>query len=245
MTIAEIARAVEIPYPTATRFVLTLIEIGVIEKSKKQKKYRPTALCKSLSCGYKTSDQLVEAARPHLIELTRKTGWPSAIHMRVGGSMVMLDSTHSETTQTFSDYVPGYTLPITECAAGLAYLAYLKPERRNDILEQLSAYHSIDKGRSYSTNFPESYFKNIVDVGYATFLKMPHSKDPGKSSSIGVALKSKDGGVVASMTLVFFSSALQITHAVENYLEDIQQVQIAIEEKIAAQNIIFGGDANA
>lgn len=239
MTIAEISRAVDIPYPTATRFVLTLIEIGVIEKSRKQKKYRPTALSKTLSCGYKTSDYLVEAARPHLLQLTKKTGWPSAIHMRVGGSMVMLDSTHSETTQAFSDYYPGYSMPITSCAAGLAYLAYLAPEDRAEMLQQLSEYNFEDDDRSYFTDFSDSFFDNIVEAGYATFLKNPHSKDPGKSSSIGAALRSQDGSVVGAVTLVFFSSALQIRHAVEKYLDDIIDTQAAIDKEIAAKNVIL------
>lgn len=240
MTIAEISRSVQIPYPTATRFVLTLIEIGVIEKTKKRKRYRATALCNSLSCGYKASDRLVEAARPHISELTRITGWPSAVHMCVGNSMVMLHSTHSETTQTFSDYVPGYTLPITECSAGLAYLAYLDPEHRNDILGHLSDYSFKESDSLYSTNWPESYYRNIADAGYATFLKMMHSKDPGKSSSIGVPIKSKDGSAVGSLTLVFFASALHVTHAVNRYLDDIRQVQLAIEEEIAAHNLTVG-----
>lgn len=239
MTLAEIARAADIPYPTATRFVLTLIEIGVIEKSRIQKKYLPTALSKTLSCGYKTSDPLVDAARPHLLQLTKKTGWPSAIHMRVGGSMVMLDSTHSETTQAFSDYYPGYSMPITACAAGLAYLAYLNAEERAEMLQQLSRYNFEDDDRSYCTNFSEDFFKNIVDSGYATFLKNPHSKDPGKSSSIGVALHSQDNVVVGAVTLVFFSSALQIRRAVEKYLDDIIDTQLAINKEIAAKNVIL------
>lgn len=239
VTIAEIARAVDIPYPTATRFVLTLIEIGVIEKSRKQKKYLPTALSKTLSCGYKASDHLVDAARPHLVQLTKKTGWPSAIHMRVGGSMVMLDSTHSETTQAFSDYYPGYSMPITACAAGLAYLAFLGDEDRVDMLKQLAEYNFKEGDCSYFTGFSDSFFDNIVDAGYATFLKNPHSKDPGKSSSIGVPLRSQDGAVVGAITLVFFSSALQIRHAVDKYLEDIIETQAAIDKEIAAKNVIL------
>lgn len=236
MTIAEISRAVDIPYPTATRFVQTLLEIGVLERSRTQKKYRPTALTKTLSCGYRASDRLVEVAHPYLMDLTKSTGWPAAIHTRVGASMVMLDSTHAATTLTFSEYYPGYSMPLTACAAGLAYLAFLDANTREDLLNQFSN-NVLSNGEQFlAADSQRDFFDRIVESGFATYRNNPHSKDPGKSSSIGVPVKTGDT-VVGAMTLVFFSSSMQIYQATEKYLDQILQAQDAINSILSTEEI--------
>lgn len=239
MTMSEISRAVQIPYPTATRFVQTLIKIGVIEKSKTQKKYKPTALSKTLSCGYQASDHMAEIARPFLTKLTKKTGWPSAVHVRVGASMVMLDSTHSATTQTFSDYYPGYSMPITSCAAGLAFLAHIDDETQTEILDQITKYGDTYGNNAFLHHQHPELFKSIQGNGYATYVKNPHSKDPGKSSSIGVPLK-VNGRTVGAMTLVFFSSAMKMNQAIEDYIDAIYETQSLISEGFTKESLFIG-----
>jgi len=240
LTMAEIAKSVEIPYPTATRFVQTLLHLGMIEKSKRHRRYKPTALAKTLSCGYHTTDDFVKIARPHLIDLTKQTGWPAAIHTRVGSSMVMLDSTHSKTSLSFSDYRPGFSMPIAMCASGLAYLGFCEKEQRNEILSQLAEYASDDLSNSYINYENDTYFKLIQEDGYTTFRRNRHSKNPGKSSSIGVPIHA-DGQVVGSLTLVFFSSAMKMDEALEKYLDVIQETKMKIDSEISKKGIFTPG----
>ena len=238
LTMSEISKSVEIPYPTATRFVQTLLHLGVIEKSKRHRRYKPTALAKTLSCGYHTTDDFVNIARPHLIELTQQTGWPAAILTRVGSSMVMLDSTHSKTSLSFSDYRPGYSMPIAMCAAGLTYLSYCETEQRNEIISQLKEYASEDLANSYLNYEPDKYFNLIREDGYTTFRRNRHSKDPGKSSSIAVPIHA-DNQLVGSLTLVFFSSAMKMDAAVEKYLDAIQDTKSKINSEITKKGIFL------
>ena len=111
LSMMQIAKMVELPYPTTCRLVNTLVSEGVIERETLRKYYRPTALSQSLSCGYHTHSRMTTIARQHIQELTCKTGWPVAISSRVGAYMVIQESTHALTTQTFSEYTPGYSEP--------------------------------------------------------------------------------------------------------------------------------------
>ena len=64
ISMMEIARQCELPYPTTCRIVETLIEERMIERETTRKHYRPTALVKTLSVGYQADDALAQASAP-------------------------------------------------------------------------------------------------------------------------------------------------------------------------------------
>ena len=110
LSLMDIARAVDLPYPTAFRIIQTLIHEGLIECEPTRKHYRVTELVQSLSLGYQDGGKLVSAARPHIVELTRRFSWPVSVVTHVGQSMVVRDSTHTLTSLTFFNYSPGYLM---------------------------------------------------------------------------------------------------------------------------------------
>ena len=84
----EIAKSAEVPYPTACRIVQTLLYEGLIEQEPARKRYRATALVQTLATGFQHDDELVRLARPHIIALTKKVGWPVSVAIRVGRQMM-------------------------------------------------------------------------------------------------------------------------------------------------------------
>lgn len=235
LTITEAARAANIPYPTACRIIQTLIHEGMIEREETRKCYRATALSQSLSCGYQASSRLIGVARPHMVALTTETSWPVSIATRVGASMVIQDSTHALTTQTFSEYYPGFSLPIAGCATGQVYLAHCRSESRNEILAHLTkTSEDSDSGElGFLGQFEDEFFDKIVETGYATFMRNQYTKDPGKTSSIAVPILLGED-VIGAMALVYFSSALKPRDAIEKYVEPIQAAQKAISADLEA-----------
>ena len=138
-SLTDIAREVGIPYPSVCRIVQTLINEGLIERIPNSKRYRPTVMVRALSSGYQAEDELVSVAREHIVSLCNEVVWPVSLATRVGQWMMLLDSTHHLTSLTFSNYSPGYTLPLTECATGKAFLAFTEPDQRKAILQNLHA----------------------------------------------------------------------------------------------------------
>ena len=137
ITMMQICRQADIPYPTACRVIETLIKEGMVEREPARKRYRATALVRTLSVGFQDEDALVAVSRPHIVALCHKHGWPVSIATRVGHSMMVRDSTHKLTSLTLHHYAPGYTLPIIECSSGKAYLAFCEAEERAAILSGL------------------------------------------------------------------------------------------------------------
>ncbi|MEJ0023389.1 MAG: hypothetical protein WDN76_08110 [Alphaproteobacteria bacterium] len=132
-----IAEACGHAYPTTCRIVQTLIHEGLIERESERKRYRATALVQTLSSGYHGQNRLVQAARQEIVKLTSNHRMAVAVVTHVGPHMVVSDSTHALTSLTFSNYHPGYTLAILDCASGLAYLAFAAPGREQQRSQKL------------------------------------------------------------------------------------------------------------
>ena len=236
LTMTQISKIVNLPYPTTCRVVYTLVGEGVIEREVSRKYYRATALAQSLSCGYQAQARLVAIARPHIVKLTQETGWPASIASRVGPVMVIQDSTHGLTAMTFSDYHPGYSLPIASSASGLVYLAYTAPEDRERIIEQIKRKAVHGEEAISMGDLQEQRFRMILEDGYASFIRNPHTKDPGKTSSIAVPLYRNDE-LIGAMTLVFFSTSLRVADAFGKYKKLLFETQANINRDLVAMKL--------
>lgn len=225
LSLMEIARAVALPYPTAFRIIQTLMHEGLVECEPARKHYRATQLVQSLSSGYRDHGNLLLRARPHIVALTQRHGWPISVVTHVGRSMMVRDSTHQLTSLTFTNYAPGFTLPILECASGHAYLAHVPAEERAGILNGLEAVERRSHMLELFKN--ERLVQRIREDGYATFDRNPNTAVPGKTSSIGVPIFEGEH-VAGAMTLVFFSSAMSMAEAVRRYVDDLKAVAAAV-----------------
>jgi IclR family transcriptional regulator, mhp operon transcriptional activator len=236
MTMMEISRACGVPYPTAHRIVKTLIYEGLIEQEPARKRYRPTMLVRSLSSGYQHDGLLVEVARPHIVELTQKVGWPISIAIRIGKNMMLCDSTHANTTLTFAQYYPGFTLPLLDSASGKLSLAFAEEEDRQQVLKWMRADQDIDP--DYLAAAELALNDDAIRArGYAVQGRNYHNRTPGKTSSIAVPIF-RDAKFEAAMTLVFFVSALKLEDALSKYLPDMletaQKIGTGLHGKDAA-----------
>lgn len=225
LSLMEVARGVRLPYPTTFRIIQTLVHEGLIECEPTRKHYRPTQLVQSLSVGYRDHGPLLRVARPHIAELTRKLTWPISVVTHVGQSMMVRDSTHTQTSLTFTNYEPGYTMPMLECASGHAYLAHVPDEVRHSLLDGIEGF---ERRSTMSEMFrSDKLVRRIREDGYATCDRNPHTANPGKTSSISVPLF-EHGRVTGSLTLVFFSSAMSMAEAVRRYVHDLKLTAAAI-----------------
>jgi IclR family mhp operon transcriptional activator len=231
MTMMEIARGTNVAYPTAYRIVQTLIYEGLVELEPARKSYRSTALVEALSSGFKEDGRLIKAARNHIVDLTKRVGWPVSITVRVGRNMILRDSTHANTSLTFDHYHPGFTLPLLDSASGKLSMAYAADEDRRSILAWLRASQEFDP--EY-LDLAESRLEveQIRELGYALQGRNIHNRTPGKTGSIAVPIFS-NGEFVAAMTMIFFVSSMKIYSAVDRYLEDLQSTAALIGEELS------------
>lgn len=248
LSIVEIAREVDLPYPTTARIVQTLQIEGLIERELGRKRYRATALVQTLSHGYQADDRLATVARPHIVALTNKMSWPVSITTRVGQKMMVRDSTHALTSMTLNNYYPGYTLPILECAAGRAYLAFCPDDERVNIISGLQALSSRSADAAWRVRIGEGprgdtevqsfmdkgcMLEEIRRLGFATKVRNLFTENPGKTSSIAVPIR-EGQKVIGCLSVVFFSFSLKMEEAISRFESEIKRTAVEIEQGISS-----------
>lgn len=234
LTMKEIAIGVDVPYPTACRIIQTLIHEGFVEQEPNRKRYRPTVLVQSLSQGYVRDGRLIQAARPAIEQITEQLGWPVSITTRVGGNMVLRDSTHARTSMTFECYYPGFSLPIVECASGRLALAYSPPQN----LKTLIAGQQVNGEKLQSPADAERllHLEEIRRQYFAWMGRGRVSLTPGRTSSIAVPIM-ENGQMSAALTLIYFHNALSYTHVVSDYLPILKDKAMAITANLAGKRM--------
>jgi IclR family mhp operon transcriptional activator len=227
LTMMDVAHASGVPYPTACRIVQTLLYEGLIEREPARKRYRPTALVQTLSHGFQAHGRLVDASRAHIVELTKRLGWPVSLTSHVGQRMVVRDSTHTLTTLTFNNYYPGYTLPILESASGCVHIAFTSEDDRANILSTLRAVPENSNNNTLALFESGLLVREIQNDGYATKGHNRYTENPGKTSSIAAPVFD-NAGVAGAVTLIFFSSAMKMANAIEKYADDVKRTAATI-----------------
>jgi IclR family transcriptional regulator, mhp operon transcriptional activator len=238
ITMMEIARSSQVPYPTACRIVQTLLHEGMIEREPARKRYRATALVQTLASGFHDDSQLVSISRPHIEELCKKLLWPISITSRVGGHMMVRDSTHNMTTLTLNNYYPGFTLPLMECSSGKAYMAFCSDDEREQLIEGLRTIEGAAEKMATLLLSNDMLLREIRQKGYATQARNAYTANPGKTSSIAVPLF-RGGEVVGATVLIFFAIAMSMEKAIHEFagplLETAQRISNDLD---AAQPIV-------
>lgn len=235
-----VAREIDVPYPTVSRVIYTLLESELIERVGKTKRYRPTGKTLSLSSGFAAHDGLAFVARPYMEALTGRIGWPLALATRVGPSMVVRESTHHLTSLVLSRCPAGFQVPLLESAAGHVYLAYASDAERDcvlaglELISGLSPMMALFKSGAAPTR--------IRGDGFATYERGQRSLDPGKISAISVPLCDRDR-LVGVLTLMLFASAMPIAEALRKYLSDLQSVALDVACRLGS-GVPFGEAAS-
>ncbi len=236
LSMMEISRTSDVPYPTACRIVQTLLFEGLIEKEDARKRYRPAALVQTLAHGFQGYATLATAARPHIVDLTRRIGWPISLSTPIGHSMVLRDSTHELSALTFNNYYPGHAFPMLESAAGLAFLAHLPDDERADLLDSLKLLPRRDNMHTIALLETTDLVAEIRQAGITHRSNNQFTRNPGKTSSIAAPVF-EDSVVTGAITMAFFSVAMKMSAAIERFAGPLKETADAISESCRCLNL--------
>jgi IclR family transcriptional regulator, mhp operon transcriptional activator len=237
LSMMDIARYSNVPYPTACRILQTLLHEGLVEREPARKSYRPTLRVRTLSSGYQETDEIVTVSRPHLLALGKTVVWPLIVSTRVGSAMMVRDSTHTLSPLSLQNYPPGYTLPILGGASGKAYLAFAPEDERKMVLDALLEQSKATGQTNPTLQLAQNgaMFEEIRARGYAVQGRNKNTATPGKTSSIAVPIF-QDDRVVAALAVSYFASALSAEQAVEQFASTLLASATAISKELSPRD---------
>ena len=120
--VTEIADRVSLPKSTVSRLLSTLEEIGAVEQVSAGGDYRIGWTMIELAASARPGRSLISVARPHLVELNRRTGESAGLSIPDGLEMLYLDQVNPDSELQVRDWT-GHRIPMHAVPSGQVVLA--------------------------------------------------------------------------------------------------------------------------
>jgi DNA-binding IclR family transcriptional regulator len=132
-TLAEIARATDLPKSTAYRILVTLENSGFVEQTSDGERYRLGLRLASLGLSALRRLSIRREALPLMVDLVERFEETCVLGIFDQGSVLDIEVVHSDHVLTVTSEV-GHRLPIHCTASGKALLAFLPPAAVESVL---------------------------------------------------------------------------------------------------------------
>lgn len=239
ISLTEAIEATGLAHTTVVRIMRTLESGGLVRRIEGTKRYAATEMTLGLSCGFSQDDRLAQAAAGPMRELTARIGWPVALLTRVGGSMVVRDSTVRETSLTFNVYDPGITLPIFTSAAGRAYFAFCDAPARAEMVANATLAHPDTDRHLLEEIGSEAAVARIRALGHVAMSSVGMQDLVRGNAAIAVPLLAGDMAQQVpqgALSLVFFGRAMPLARAVAELVPPLRKAADEIGAALAGQS---------
>jgi IclR family transcriptional regulator, mhp operon transcriptional activator len=232
---AEVAKAANVPRPTAYRLLETLEGLGFVVRAASDDTWRPTLQTRSLSSGFRDDDWVAQIAVPEMIKVGRKILWPLDLVVFRNFKMEVRESTHYLSPFSVDHGMVGRSLPVLDTAGGRAYLAFCDEAERLQILSGLEAETGIKKPYYVPDGAIDHIIENIRRWGVGYRIKGFNSKTMSISAPI-----MRNGQPYACLTMIWIASAMKFDQALEHYREPILKCAGSIADALS-KHLAEGG----
>jgi IclR family mhp operon transcriptional activator len=167
MSIAEVARQMDLPRTTAERIMVTLERERFIARAAGSKRYALAARVLTLSAGFSAEDRLIEVATPLLFQITREIGWPLAIAVDVGERMSVRVTSDPATALGLHKRYVGSEIAMAGSSSGIVHLAFLEEAEREIKIALLQRSNDPAQALAKDRKALESYLADARRDGFS------------------------------------------------------------------------------
>lgn len=234
MILAQIAVRCGLPRTTAHRALRTLEQNGFVFREAATSRFYAHHRVLRLSNGFDALAQLTARAREQFAEVGPQIGWP--LHLTTPD--VALDSPQMH-VQASSDHVsalavdkllPGQSIPVLQCAAGLAWLSSIPSGERSPIVERAmrNPCERAAQTRWTAATLEEKLVKAQY-CGYADFRwPLRHT------NMVGLSIPVRTVGLsTAALSVRFAETAVSLRDAVARFLPVLRVIASRLDAPAA------------
>jgi DNA-binding IclR family transcriptional regulator len=189
----ELIERTGLPKATVSRLTATLVSLGYLHYDTQLGRYSIGPATVSLGYSALSSSAVVHMAQPLMQDLADRTGVATALGTRDGLEMVYLANCRSQSPVSLRLNV-GSRLPLWRTAMGLAYLAEMRPEVRDEVMAQLIAQEPEHAARiRASVDEAIDSYRRLGFVGsFGTWFSY--------INAVGLAFRPTDGSPLVAIT---------------------------------------------
>lgn len=182
-----------LPKATVSRLTFSLVGLGYLHYNEVLGRYSVGPATVALGYSALSGSTLVHMARPLMQELADKSGAAVALGARDGEEMIYLASCRSHSPVSLR-LNAGSRLPIWRTAMGLVYIAAMRPDTRESLVERLLASYPDEAGHIRKS--VETALRSHEENGFVVSLGNWYSY----INAVGVAFRPKDGTPLVALT---------------------------------------------
>lgn len=218
--VTDIADRVGLPKSTVSRMLSTLEELGAVEQVAAGGEYRIGFAMIELAAAARPGRSLVSIARPHLVELSRRTGEAVGVSIPDGDDMIYLDQLTPDGELQVRDWT-GHRIPMHAVPSGHVVLANdsaLASRIERGTLRRFTEHTIVDAAAL------QARLELVRSDGYAWALE----EFADGMNSVAAAVRNVDGTVVA---------ALHVYGPASRFPGDRDRTELGALVRAAADNI--------
>jgi DNA-binding IclR family transcriptional regulator len=201
-TLSEIARKTALPRSTTHHILRALVDFGYLVQDGDSRPYRLSPKLFRLTGNRWTGEQLAEMARPHLDELSRRTGEGTSLAVLRDGVVTVVAKRESEGPVRVVQEV-GALRPVYCTAVGKALAAWLsEPE-----IEGIIARAAFTRHTSRTITSPAAFRRELARVR-STGFALDNEEHQAGIRCIATPVRDHTGEVRASLCVVGPTSRL-------------------------------------
>jgi len=222
----QLAAGTGINRTTCYRLLQTLQDEGYVSFDAKSALFGLTNQVRTLSEGVSLSDLSSEAALPPMFALLKEASWPSDFALFELGSLMIHESTHSFSPFSVHRSMIGRRRSLVRSALGRAILTAASPTLRREMLDITASLVPEDATLARNRRAIRHFVLQTRKDGYAS------SVGEAEQGISAIALPVRGiGPVLASLNLVFFTSAMTPEVAARRYLRHMKKAVREIERR--------------
>ncbi|WP_298493323.1 helix-turn-helix domain-containing protein [uncultured Maritimibacter sp.] len=217
-----LSKSLGLPRSSVYRILETLEELQYVERSATDSRFRVTDRVWLLARGV-TKTRLGSVAGPIIRHLAADIAWPIDVCSYEAGRMFTQETTNTMSPMALARSMVGLPLPLLRTASGRAFLAFSAPDEQAAMLALARAAGDPADLPFLDRQAIAKLLRDTKERGYSIRsgeAALPTSSSD-KTSSIAVPIL-KDGRPVGAIVVIWITSALTLTEAVDQFLTPLQ-----------------------
>ena len=194
--VREVARRIALSTSATGRLMMAMKDLGILSQNPMTRIYSIGPRVLTWAGTYLSTSDIRNLAYPYLEELHQKTSETISLYILDGNERVCIERLESTQNVRFVAPRVGRHLPLHAGSAGKVLLAYLPPERQDEILNAPVLLRLTEKTIVDPQTLREELIK-IRELGYA----ISNGEWILDASGIAAPIFDRNGAVVAALTI--------------------------------------------
>ncbi|MEO7939318.1 MAG: IclR family transcriptional regulator [Burkholderiaceae bacterium] len=188
---AEVADLTDIPRPTVTRLISTLVSLGQLRPAPEMDRYELAAGVVRLAQAFLGAIDVRSFARPHLTRLAEDTSASALVGVRDGLEVLVVEASRSRSAVMVMGADVGTRMSLVTSALGRAWLAGLDPDAYAGVREQIRA--SGRHASALELKAMDRAVRSARETGYALSLGEWHPN----MNAVAVPVRTASGEIIS------------------------------------------------